>query len=61
MQILNLSEIKTIDYNYVIFATCGKKKARFIKNQETSGLLSELRIKKPLSKIPLIENIFFKK
>ena len=30
------------------------KKSRFIKEQETSGLLSSLGIKAPLSKIPFI-------
>ena len=36
---------------------CGKKKSRFIKKQEASGLLSKLGIKTPLSNIPLIGDI----
>ena len=32
---------------------CGIKKSRFVKEQEAKGLLSNLRIKTPLSKIPL--------
>ena len=33
---------------------CGIKKSIFIKNQEEKGLLSNLGIKTPLSKIPLL-------
>ena len=32
---------------------CGIKRSRFVKEQEAKGLLSNLRIKTPLSKIPL--------
>ena len=35
-------------------AVCDTKKSRFIKEQEVSGLLSSLRIKTPLSQIPLV-------
>ena len=38
---------------------CGIKKSRFVKEQEAKGLLSNLGIKTPLSKIPLL-NILFK-
>ena len=38
---------------------CRIKKSRFVKEQEAKGLLSNLGIKTPLSKIPLL-NIFFK-
>ena len=37
---------------------CGIKKSRFVKEQEAKGLLSNLGIKTPLSKIPLL-NVFF--
>ena len=37
---------------------CGIKKSRFIKNQEAKGLLSNLGIKTPLSKIPLLNILF---
>ena len=40
-------------------AICGSKKSRFIKNQEAKGLLSNLGIKTPLSKVPLFGDIFF--
>ena len=36
------------------YAVCDSKKLKFIKQQEASGLLSSLRIKAPLSKIPLV-------
>ena len=35
------------------FAVCGSKKSIFTKEQEAKGLLSNLGIKTPLSKIPL--------
>ena len=37
---------------------CGIKKSRFVKEQEAKGLLSNLRIKTPLSKIPLVNILF---
>ena len=40
-------------------ATCGSKKSRFIKNQEAKGLLSNLGIKTPLSKVPILGYILF--
>ena len=40
-------------------AICCTKKSRFIKNQEVKGLLSNLVIRKPLSKVPLLGDILF--
>ena len=37
---------------------CGIKKSRFMKEQKVKGLLSNLRIKKPLSKFPLLNVLF---
>ena len=37
----------------------GCKKSRFIKNQEAKGLLSNLGIKTPLSKVPILVDILF--
>ena len=37
---------------------CGIKKSRFVKEQEATGLLSNLEIKTPLSKIPLLNILF---
>ena len=39
-------------------AVCGSKKSRFIKQQKAKGLLSNLGIKTPLSKI-LFLNVLF--
>ena len=38
---------------------CDSKKSKFIKEQETTGLLSSLGIKTPLNKIPLLGPLFF--
>ena len=40
-------------------ALCGNKKSRFIKNQEAKGLHSNLGIRAPLSKVPILGDIFF--
>ena len=37
---------------------CGIKKSKFVKEQEAKGLLSNLGIKTPLSKIPLLNVLF---
>ena len=37
---------------------CGNKKSRFIKKEEAEGLLSNLGIKTPLNKIPLLNILF---
>ena len=38
---------------------CDSKKPRFIKNQEAKGLLSNLGIRTPLSKAPILGDILF--
>ena len=38
-------------------AVCGIKKSRFVKEEEAKGLLSSLRLKTPLNKIPLFGDI----
>ena len=40
-------------------AICGNKKSRFIKNQEAKGWLSNLRVRTPLSKVPILGDILF--
>ena len=40
-------------------AICGSKKSRFIKNQEAKGLFSNLGIRTPLNKVPILGNILF--
>ena len=39
-------------------SVCKNKKSRFVKEQDTKGLLSNLGIKIPLSKIPLLNVLF---
>ena len=44
-----------IESNY---ATCDSRKSRFIKEQQAMGILSNLGIKTPLSKVPLFHILF---
>ena len=37
---------------------CGIKTSRFVKEQETKGVLNNLGIKTPLSKIPLLNVLY---
>ena len=39
-------------------SVCRIKKSRFVKEQEANGLLSNLGIRTPLSKIPLLNVLF---
>ena len=41
------------------FAVCGTKKSKIMKEQEAKGLLSNLGIKTPLSKIALLRDLLF--
>ena len=36
------------------YAICGSKKSRFMKEQETKGILSSLGLKTPLNKVPFL-------
>ena len=40
-------------------AICCSEKSRFVKNQEAKGLLSNLGLRTPLSKVPLLGDILF--
>ena len=40
-------------------AICYSKKSKFIKKQNAKGLLSNLGIKRPLSKLPTLRDILF--
>ena len=40
-------------------AICGRKKSRFIKDQETKGLLSNIDVRTPLSKVSVLDDILF--
>ena len=41
-------------------AACDSRKSKFIKEQQFISLVSTLRIKTPLSKIPLVDPLLFK-
>ena len=41
------------------YAVCSRKKSRFMKEQEAKGLVSNLGIKTPLSKIPILGDVLF--
>ena len=58
----NTRVIKTKNDKTVLLSqcdVCGSKTSRFMKEQEAKGLLSNLGIKTPLSKIPLLGDIWF--
>ena len=53
--------IKTKNGSLALSSKCvvsGSKKLRFMKEQEAKGLLSNLGIKTPLSRIPLLNVLF---
>ena len=56
-RVLNTSNGRTMVLSKC--AICGSKKLRFIKNQEAKGLLSNLVVRTPLSKVPIWGNILF--
>ena len=58
---LNSKLFKTKNNRLIIQSKCPVcriKKSRFVKEQEAKGLLSNLGIKTPLSKIPLLNVLF---
>ena len=53
----NPKVVKTKNERIILLPKCevwDSKKSKFIKEEESSGLLSSLGIKTPLSKIPLV-------
>ena len=53
---------KTTNDKAIILSTCaicGCKKSKFIKEQEAKGLLSNLGLRTPLNKIPVLGDILF--
>ena len=53
---------KTINGKAIILSTCAicrSKKSKFTKQQEAKGLLSNLGLRTPLNKIPLLGDILF--
>ena len=58
---IDLKMVKTKNNRLIMQAkcpVCGIKKSRFVKEQEAKGLLSNLGIKTPLSKIPSLNVLF---
>ena len=59
---INLKVLKTSNGKIMILSNCaifGSKKSTFSKKQEAKGLLSNVGIRTPLSKIPLLGDILF--
>ena len=59
---INLKVSKTINGKAITSSTCaiyGSKKSKFIKEQEAKGLLSNLGLRTPLNKIPVLGDILF--
>ena len=59
---INPKVSKTTNGKAIILSTCaicGSKKSKFIKEQEAKGLLSNLGLKTPLEKIPVLGGILF--
>ena len=61
LKILTQKIVRTKDNRLVMqskCSVCGIRKSRFVKEQEAKGLLSNLGIKTPLSKTPLLNMLF---
>ena len=59
---INPKVSKTTNGKTMIFSKCAifdSKKSKFIKEQQAKGLLSNLGIRTPLNKIPLLRDILF--
>ena len=59
---VNLRDSNSINGKTMILskcAICGSKKSRFIKYQEAKGLLKNLGLRAPLSKVPILGDILF--
>ena len=57
LRVSNTSNGKTVLLSKC--AKCGSKKSRFIKNQKAKGLLSNLGLRTPLSKVLLLGDVLF--
>ena len=59
---INPKVSKTTNGKAIILSTCaicGSKKSKFIKEQEAKGLLSNLGLRTPLNKIPVLGDLLF--
>ena len=62
MQSIDPVIAKTNNGKIMMLSRCDifdSKKSKFIKSQEANGLLSNLGIKAPLSKTPILGDVFF--
>ena len=58
----NTEVLKTTNGKTMILSKCsicGSKKSKFIKEQQAKGLLSNLGLRTPLNKIPVLGDILF--
>ena len=59
---INSRVSKTSNHRTMILSKCakyGRRKSRFIKDQEAKGLLNNLVIRTPLNKVPILGDILF--
>ena len=59
---INLRVSKTSNGGTIVLskcAICSSKKSTFVKNQEAKGLLSNLGVRTPLSKVPILGDSLF--
>ena len=59
---INPKVLKTSNGKAIILskcAICGSKKSKFIKEQQAKGLFSNLGLRTPLNKIPVLGDILF--
>ena len=59
---INPKVSKTTNGKTMILSTCaicGSKKSKFVKEQQAKGLLSNLGLRAPLNKIPVLGDILF--
>ena len=59
---INPKVLKTTNGKTIILSKCticGRKKSKFIEEQQAKGLLSNLDLRTPLNKIPVLGDILF--
>ena len=58
-KVLNTTKTMLLSKCAMLLWKCGSRKSRFIKNQEAKGLLHNLGVRTPLSKVPILGDICF--
>ena len=56
---INPKVLKTTNGKTMILSKCDSKKSKFIKEQQAKGLLSNLGLRTPSKKIPVLGDILF--